>query len=117
MAAGSLLGSFAFDPELDLLYVSTGNGSPWNWKVRSPGVGIICICPASWLCGRIRGNWSGIIRPRRGIAGIITAVQQMILTTLSIGGRDRKVLMQAPKNGFFYVLDRATGSCCRLSRT
>jgi len=39
-----------------------------------------------------------------------TATQTMILADLVIGGRERKVLMQAPKNGFFYVLDRLTGA-------
>jgi quinohemoprotein ethanol dehydrogenase len=38
-----------------------------------------------------------------------TAVQQLTLATLPIDGRERKVILQAPKNGFFYVLDRLTG--------
>jgi quinohemoprotein ethanol dehydrogenase len=101
--------SMSYDPDLDLLYVGTGNGSPWNWKVRSPGGGdnlylssIVALKPET---GEL--VWYYQTTPRD--SWDYTAVQQMILTTLSINGRDRKVIMQAPKNGFFYVLDRATG--------
>src|ERR1700733_5531822 len=87
--------SFAFDPEMDLLYVGTGNGSPWNWKVRSPGGGdnlyLSCILALRPDPGEL--VWHYQATP--GDSWDYTAVQQMILTTLSIGGRERKVLMQA----------------------
>jgi glucose dehydrogenase len=106
---GTAWDSMAYDPELDLLYVGTGNGAPWTRVARSPGGGdnlylssILAIRPdtgeLAWHYQTTPGdNWD------------YTAVQHMILADLEIGGKPRKVIMQAPKNGFFYVLDRATG--------
>jgi quinohemoprotein ethanol dehydrogenase len=106
---GTAWDSMAYDPELDLLYVGTGNGSPWTRIARSPGGGdnlylssILAIRPdtgeLAWHYQTTPGdNWD------------YTATQHIILADLEIGGAARKVLMQAPKNGFFYVLDRATG--------
>ncbi len=106
---GTAWDSMAYDPELDLLYVGTGNGSPWNANLRSKGGGdnlflssILALRPDS---GEL--VWHYQVNP--GDSWDYTATQHMILADLVIGGRDRKVLMQAPKNGFFYVLDRKTG--------
>ncbi|PCC97810.1 PQQ-dependent dehydrogenase, methanol/ethanol family [Halopseudomonas pelagia] len=106
---GTAWDSMAYDPELDLLYVGTGNGSPWNREVRSPGGGdnlflssILAIRPDT---GKL--VWYYQVNP--GDTWDFTATQHMILAELEIAGKERKVLMQAPKNGFFYVLDRATG--------
>lgn len=106
---GTAWDSFAFDPEANLLYVGTGNGSPWNQEYRSPGGGdnlflasILALKPETgelvWHYQTTPGeNWD------------YTAVQSIILADVEIGGATRKILMQAPKNGFFYVLDRLTG--------
>jgi quinohemoprotein ethanol dehydrogenase len=106
---GTAWDSFAYDPDLDLLYVGSGNGSPWNWKLRSPGGGdnlyLSCILALKPDTGEL--VWHYQTTP--GDSWDYTAVQQMILATLDVNGKPRKVLMQAPKNGFFYVLDRATG--------
>jgi quinohemoprotein ethanol dehydrogenase len=106
---GTVWDSLAYDPELDLLYVGTGNGSPWSRKVRSPGGGDnLFVCSILALrpdTGRL--VWHYQTTP--GDTWDFTSTQPMILADLAIGGRTRKVLMQAPKNGFFYVLDRATG--------
>ncbi len=106
---GTVWDSMAYDPELDLLYVGTGNGSPWNRELRSPGGGdnlylssILAIRPDT---GRL--VWHYQVTP--GDSWDFTATQQITLAELEIGGKPRKVLMQAPKNGFFYVLDRETG--------
>jgi quinohemoprotein ethanol dehydrogenase len=106
---GTVWDSFAYDPELDLLYVGTGNGSPWNQRLRSPGGGdnlylssILALRPDS-------GELVWYYQTTPGETWDYTATQHMILADLTIQGRQRKVLMQAPKNGFFYVLDRATG--------
>ncbi|MNB92604.1 Quinohemoprotein alcohol dehydrogenase ADH IIB precursor [compost metagenome] len=106
---GTAWDSMAYDPELDLLYVGTGNGSPWNRELRSPGGGdnlylssILAVRPQS-------GDlvWHYQVTP--GDSWDFTATQQITLATLQIDGKPRKVLMQAPKNGFFYVLDRESG--------
>ena len=106
---GTVWDSFAFDPELDLLYVGVGNSTPYNRQLRSPGGGdnlflasILAVRPDT---GRL--VWHYQTTP--GESWDYTATQHMILADLQIDGRVRQVLMQAPKNGFFYVLDRATG--------
>ncbi len=107
---GTVWDAMAYDPELDLLYVGVGNASVYNRKLRSPGGGdnlflasILAVRPET---GRL--VWHYQTTP--GEHWDYTAVQQMILADLEIGDRRRKVLMQAPKNGFFYVLDRASGA-------
>ncbi len=106
---GTAWDSMAYDPDLELLYVGTGNGSPWNREIRSPGGGdnlylssILAIKPDT---GRL--VWHYQTTPAD--SWDYTAVQHIMLADLEIEGRMRKVLMQAPKNSFFYVLDRETG--------
>jgi quinohemoprotein ethanol dehydrogenase len=106
---GTVWDSMAHDAELNLLYVGTGNGSPWTRHIRSPGGGdnlylssILALDPATgkivWHYQTTPGdNWD------------FTATQHMVLADLTIDGTPRKVLMQAPKNGFFYVIDRTNG--------
>ena len=106
---GTAWDSMAYDSDLDLLYVGVGNGSPWTRQLRSPGGGdnlylssIIALRPDT---GRL--VWHYQTTP--GDNWDYTATQHIILADLEIGGQVRQVLMQAPKNGFFYVIDRATG--------
>ncbi|MES2604191.1 MAG: PQQ-dependent dehydrogenase, methanol/ethanol family [Pseudomonadota bacterium] len=106
---GTVWDSMAYDPELDLLYIGTGNGSPWNQDLRSPGGGdnlflasIVALKPDDgsyvWHYQTVPGeNWD------------YTATQPIMVATIPVEGMPRKVVMQAPKNGFFYVLDAATG--------
>ena len=106
---GTVWDSMSYDPELDLLYVGVGNGAPWTRVHRSPDGGdnlylssILALRPETgelvWHYQTTPGdNWD------------YTAVQHIMLADLEIDGVTRQVLMQAPKNGFFYVLDRATG--------
>lgn len=106
---GTVWDSMAYDPELDLLYIGVGNGAPWNQKVRSPGGGdnlflssIVALRPDS-------GEYVWHYQTTPGETWDFTATQSIILADLEIGGEARKVLMQAPKNGFFYVIDRTDG--------
>jgi PQQ-dependent dehydrogenase (methanol/ethanol family) len=106
---GTVWDSMAFDPELNLLYIGTGNGAPWNRYIRSPGGGdnlylssIVAIDPDT-------GSRVWHYQTTPGDTWDYTAVQHMILADMEIGGETRKVIMQAPKNGFFYVLDRTSG--------
>jgi PQQ-dependent dehydrogenase (methanol/ethanol family) len=106
---GTAWDAFAYDPELNLLYVGTGNGSPWSRYTRSPGGGdnlylasVLALNPDT---GRL--VWHYQTTPGDNLD--YTAVQQITLADIEIDGTVRQVLMQAPKNGFFYVLDRKTG--------
>lgn len=106
---GTVWDSMAYDPQLDLLYVGVGNGAPWNRWERSKGEGdnlflssIVALDPDTG-----RHVWHYQTTPSE--TWDYTATQHMILADIEIGGQRRKVIMQAPKNGFFYVLDRATG--------
>jgi len=106
---GTVWDSMAYDPELDLLYVGVGNSTPYNREVRSPGGGDNLFLTAILAVRPETGRLVWYYQTTPGENWDYTATQHMILADLEIGGRVRKVLMQAPKNGFFYVLDRATG--------
>jgi len=106
---GTVWDAIAFDPELDLLYVGTGNGSPHVRWLRSPQGGdnlylssILALRPAT-------GELVWHFQTTPGDSWDFTATQPILLADLELDGRPRKLLMQAPKNGFFYVLDRETG--------
>ncbi len=111
---GTVWDSMAYDPDLDLLYIGVGNGSPWNRAYRSPGEdgtgegdnlylsSIVAIRPGT-------GEYVWHYQTTPGETWDYTATQHMILADIEIYGTERQVIMQAPKNGFFYVLDRATG--------
>ena len=106
---GTVWDSLSYDPELDLLYVGTGNGSPWSQRLRSPGGGDNLYLSSILALRPDTGELVWHYQTTPGETWDYTATQHMILADLTVGGRVRKVLMQAPKNGFFYVLDRATG--------
>jgi len=106
---GTVWDSMAYDPELNLLYIGVGNGSPWNQLYRSEGRGdnlylssIVAIRPDT-------GEYVWHFQETPGESWDYTATQHIILADLVIDGRPRKVLMQAPKNGFFYIIDRTNG--------
>ena len=106
---GTVWDAMAYDPKLDLLYFGTDNGSPWNRAVRSPGGGdnlfiasIIAVRPDT-------GEYVWHFQEAPGESWDYSAVQQIVLADLQIDGKLRQVLLQAPKDGFFYILDRATG--------
>jgi len=106
---GTAWDSMAYDPELDLLYVGVGNGSPWNHALRSPDGGDNLFLSSIVAVRPDTGEYVWHYQTTPGETWDYTATQHMILAELEIDGRQRKVIMQAPKNGFFYVLDRETG--------
>ena len=106
---GTVWDSIVYDPELNLLYVGTGNGSVWNRDVRSPGGGDNLYLASILAINPDNGELVWHYQTVPGDTWDYTAVQPMMLADLNIGGRMRQVIMQAPKNGFFYVLDRKTG--------
>ena len=106
---GTAWDSFSYDPELDLLYVGTGNAGPYDPRARSPAGGDNLLVSSILAIKPDTGRLAWHYQTTPGDKWDFTATQNMVLADLSIDGRPRKVLMQAPKNGFFYVLDRATG--------
>jgi quinohemoprotein ethanol dehydrogenase len=106
---GTVWDALAYDPKADLLYVGTGNGAPWNREVRSPGGGDNLYLSSILALKPDTGNLVWYYQTTPGDSWDFTATQSLILADISIKGRERKVIMQAPKNGFFYVLDRITG--------
>lgn len=106
---GTVWDSMAYDPELNLLYVGVGNGAPWNRQIRSPEGGDNLYLSSILALNPDDGAYVWHYQTTPGEAWDYTATQHMILADLEIGGQPREIIMQAPKNGFFYVLDRATG--------
>ncbi len=106
---GTVWDSFVYDPELDLVYVGVGNGSPWDREIRSPGGGDNLFLSSIVALRPDTGEYVWHYQTTPGDSWDYTATQPILLAELPYGGIVRKVLMQAPKNGFFYVLDRATG--------
>jgi quinohemoprotein ethanol dehydrogenase len=107
---GTAWDSMAYDPDVDLLYVGVGNGGPWDQSVRSPGGGDNLFLASIVALRPDTGEYVWHFQTTPGDVWDFTAVQPLVLAELQIDAQPRKVIMQAPKNGFFYVLDRVTGA-------
>jgi quinohemoprotein ethanol dehydrogenase len=106
---GTVWDSMSYDPGLDLLYIGVGNGSPWNHTLRSEGKGDNLFLSSIVALKPDTGEYVWHYQSTPGESWDHTATQQIIIADLMIDGQKRHVLMQAPKNGFFYVIDAATG--------
>lgn len=106
---GTVWGESAYDAELNLLYVGTGNSTPYPIWFRSPSGGDNLFLSSILAINPDNGKLAWHYQTTPGEIWDYTATQNMILADLEIDGKQRKVLMQAPKNGFYYVMDRATG--------
>lgn len=107
---GTVWDAMAFDPDLNLLYIGTGNGSPWNRHLRSPAGGDNLFLASIVALNPDTGEYVWHYQNTPGDTWDYTSTQHIILADLEIEGEMRQVLMQAPKNGFFYVIDRTDGS-------
>jgi PQQ-dependent dehydrogenase (methanol/ethanol family) len=107
---GTVWDGYAYDPEENLLYVGTGNGSPWSRDIRSPGGGDNLYLSSILALDADTGRLEWYYQTTPGDHWDYTAVQPLMLLDLEIDGRERKVIVQAPKNGFFYVVDRVSGA-------
>jgi quinohemoprotein ethanol dehydrogenase len=103
---GTMWDSMAYDPELDLMYVGTGNGSPWNANLRSPAGGDNLYLASVVALNPDTGEYVCHYQETPGDSWDYTSTQHIILADLEIEGEERKVFLHAPKNGFFYVVDR-----------
>lgn len=106
---GTAWDTLTFDPELNLMYVGTGNGSPWARSKRSPKGGDNLYLSSIVALNPDTGKYVWHYQETPGDNWDYTATQPMILADLKIGGKPRKVILHAPKNGFFFVIDRTNG--------
>lgn len=106
---GTVWDAIVYDEELNQLYIGVGNGTPWNHRIRSGGKGDNLFLSSIVALNPDTGKYIWHYQETPAETWDFTATQPIILATLPIKGRPRKVLMQAPKNGFFYLLDRSSG--------
>jgi PQQ-dependent dehydrogenase (methanol/ethanol family) len=105
---GTAWEGIVYDPALDLLYFGTGNPTTWYRSLR--GGNGDSLYAASILAVRAKtGQLAWYFQTTPGDNWDFDSTQPLMQADLPIGGRVRKVIMQANKNGFFYILDRATG--------
>jgi len=107
---GTVWDSIVYDPELDLLYIGVGNGTPWDQRARSPKGGDNLFTCSLVALKPDTGEYVWHYQETPADVWDFDSAEHIILANLRIGGSLRKVLLHAPKNGFFYVLDRATGA-------
>jgi quinohemoprotein ethanol dehydrogenase len=106
---GTVWDSIVYDPELDLVYVGTGNGTPWSPRARSPQGGDNLFTSSIVALKAETGEYVWHYQEVPTDAWDFDSAESIILADFTIGQSIQKVLLHAPKDGFFYVLNRATG--------
>ena len=104
---GPVWGSIAYDPDEDLVYVGTGQPGPWTSFARGAGDNLCTNCIIAVKGSTGKYAWHYQTTP--GDDWDYDSIADITLADLRINGRNRKVLMHAPKNGFFFVIDRVSG--------
>ena len=99
----------AYDPILNLLYFGTGNAFPADVHKLGPGNGDMLFACSILAINPDNGKMAWCYQPTPGDRWDYDAVQKLVLADLTIAGHLRQVIMQANKNGFFYLLDRRNG--------
>ena len=106
---GTVWDGITYDPDFKRIYIGTGNGDPQNWKIRNPEGGDNLFLDSIVALDANTGEYVWHYQLNPNDAWDFDATMNMVLAELTIRGKARKVLMQAAKNGFFYVIDRETG--------
>jgi quinohemoprotein ethanol dehydrogenase len=101
--------TMTYDPDLNLIYIGTGNGAPWNRNLRSPAGGDNLYLASLVALNADTGKYVWHYQETPGDNWDYTSTQPMILADINIDGKPRKVILHAPKNGFFFVIDRTNG--------
>ena len=105
--------SIVYDPDFNNVYLGVGNGSPWTREIRSPGGGDNLFLASIVAVDADTGEYKWHYQTTPEDNWDYTAVQDMALADMEVDGEKKKVLLQAPKNGFFYVIDRSNGKVLR----
>ena len=113
---GTVWNSIVYDPDFNTVYLGVGNGSPWTRVIRSPGGGDNLFLSSIVALDADTGSMKWYYQTTPGDNWDFTAVQDMALADMEVDGEMRKVLLQAPKNGFFYVIDREDGELLRANK-
>jgi len=106
---GTVWDAIVYDADFNQLLIGVGNGSPWNYRARSDGKGDNLFLSSILALDPDTGKYKWHYQVNPAESWDFTATQQITLADLRIGGKLRKVAMQAPKNGFFYLIDRSNG--------
>lgn len=108
---GTVWDSIVYDEVNNQIIFGVGNGSPWNRTFRDPSGGDNLFLSSIVAVDAETGAYKWHFQTTPGDNWDYTATQTIILADLPLGegGASRRVAMQAPKNGFFYVVDAATG--------
>ena len=106
---GTVWNALAWDAATDTVYIGTGSPYPWNHHKRSEGKGDNLFVSSIVALDGHSGAYKWHYQVSPGDTWDHDATMDITLADLTIAGKRRKVLIQAPKNGFFYVLDRITG--------
>jgi quinohemoprotein ethanol dehydrogenase len=101
--------TMTFDPDLNLVYIGTGNGAPWNRDKRSPGGGDNLYLASIVALNPDTGEYVWHYQETPGDNWDYTSTQPMILADIPVDGKVTKVILHAPKNGFFFIIDRTNG--------
>lgn len=107
---GTVWNAITYDPDFNRIYIGTGNGDPQNWKIRNPKGGDNLFLDSIVALDANTGAYVWHYQLNPNDAWDYDATTDMVLEDLTVDGKTRKVLMQAAKNGFFYVIDRGTGA-------
>ncbi len=106
---GTAWNALTYDPELNRVYIGTGNGGPHGWKQRSPGGGDNLFLSSIVALDADTGKYIWHYQNDPENDWDYNSTMDITTATVNINGKPRKVLMQAPKNGFLYVIDRENG--------
>ncbi len=106
---GTVWDSISYDPKLNLVYFGTGNAEPWNGSIRAKEEGDTLFTSSIVAVNADTGKYIWHYQETPKDRWDFDSNQQIILANIKVDGADRRVVLHAPKNGFFYVLDAATG--------
>lgn len=106
---GNVWHGYTYDPEFDTLYIGTGNGAPWNRKIRSPGGGDNLFLSSIVALDPDTGRYKWHYQTTPGESWDYNSNMDIVLADLVIAAKPIKAILHAPKNGFFYVIDRRSG--------